>query len=74
MAVARYEQFKKQAKNLKRLLPEFILRHTDGVQLADVQELLAKANGYPSFHIAQAALKKKDAEAAAETGDDRGAD
>ncbi|WP_341744706.1 hypothetical protein [Azonexus hydrophilus] len=44
------DQAKKQAKNLRRLLPAFIAAHPDGGKLADFQELVARTHGYPSFH------------------------
>lgn len=43
---------KKQAKNLHRLLPEYIAQHPDGGRLSDSQELTAAIHGYPSFHAA----------------------
>jgi len=51
------EQAKKQAKNLRRLLPAFIEAHPDGGKLADFQELLARTHGYPSFHAMSEAHK-----------------
>jgi hypothetical protein len=51
------EQAKKQAKNLRRLLPAFIAEHPDGGKLADYQELVARTHGYPSFHAMSEAHK-----------------
>lgn len=44
------DQAKKQAKNLRRLLPAYIADHPDGGKLSDVQELIARTHGYPDFH------------------------
>ena len=44
------EQAKKQAKNLRRLLPAYMAEHPDAGKLSDVQELIARTHGYPSFH------------------------
>lgn len=47
------DHLKKQAKNLKKCLPDFLKDHPDGVApLAQYQELIAKASGYPSWHAA----------------------
>lgn len=47
------DHLKKQAKNLKKSLPDFLKDHPDGVaSLAQYQELIAKASGYPSWHAA----------------------
>lgn len=47
------DHLKKQAKNLKKCLPDFLKAHPDGVApLAQYQELIAKASGYPSWHAA----------------------
>lgn len=47
------EHLKKQAKNLKKSLPSFIKEYPDGsAPLAQFQELIAKASGYPSWHAA----------------------
>lgn len=54
------EQAKKQAKNLRRLLPAFIAEHPDGGKLADFQELVARTHGYPSFHAMSEAHKGAD--------------
>lgn len=54
------EQAKKQAKNLRRLLPAFIAEHPDGGKLADFQELVARTHGYPSFHAMSEAHKATD--------------
>jgi len=51
------EQAKKQAKNLRRLLPAFIAEHPEGGKLADFQELIARTHGYPSFHAMSEAHK-----------------
>ena len=39
------EQAKKQAKNLRRLLPAYIAEHPDAGKLSDVQELIARTHG-----------------------------
>ena len=45
------DHIKKQAKNLRRLLPAYLADHPDGTgSLADFQELIARTHGYPSFH------------------------
>lgn len=54
------EQAKKQAKNLRRLLPAFIAEHPDGGKLADFHELIARTHGYPSFHALSEAYKVTD--------------
>lgn len=54
------EQAKKQAKNLRRLLPAFIAEHPEGGKLADFQELIARTHGYPSFHAMSEAHKATD--------------
>lgn len=47
------DHLKKQAKNLKKSLPDFLKEHPDGsAPLAQFQELIAKASGYPSWHAA----------------------
>lgn len=52
------EHLKKQAKNLHRLLPEFIQAHPDGGKLSDAQELIARTHGYPNFHAAATKAKE----------------
>ena len=42
------ELAKKQAKNLRRLLPAFLAEHSEGGKLADFQELIARTHGYIS--------------------------
>lgn len=54
------EQAKKQAKNLRRLLPAFLAEHPEGGKLADFQELIARTHGYPSFHAMSEAHKATD--------------
>ena len=54
---------KKQAKNLRRLLPEFQAQHPDGAKLSDYQELIARTHGYPSFHAMSDAFKRASANA-----------
>ena len=54
------EQAKKQAKNLRRLLPDFIAAHPDGGKLADYQELIARTHGYPSFHAMSESKKESE--------------
>ncbi len=56
------EQTKKQAKNLRRLLPAFIAEHPDGGKLSDFQELVARTHGYPSFHAMLESQKLVDRE------------
>lgn len=47
------EHLKKQAKNLKKSLPAFLEKYPNGLApLAQFQELIAKASGYPSWHAA----------------------
>ena len=42
------EHLKKQSRNLKKLLPDFIKSHPDGeAPLAQIQELIARSSGYP---------------------------
>ena len=52
------EQAKKQAKNLRRLLPAYMAEHPDAGKLSDVQELIARTHGYPSFHAMTLAQKR----------------
>ena len=54
------EQAKKQAKNLRRLLPAFLAEHPEGGKLAEFQELIARTHGYPSFHAMSEAHKATD--------------
>ncbi len=50
------DHIKKQAKNLRRLLPAYLADHPDGAgSLADYQELIARTHGYPSFHALNSA-------------------
>ena len=49
MSLAR---LKKQSKNLARLLPEHIKKHPNGGPLSACQELIARADGFPSWHTA----------------------
>lgn len=51
------DHLKKQAKNLKKVLPEFIREHPTGGALSDCQELVARVNGYPSWHAAVTRLQ-----------------
>lgn len=54
------EHLKKQAKNLKKRLPDFVKRHSSGVApLAEFQELIAQASGYPSWHAAAQSLSER---------------
>ena len=47
------EHLKKQSRNLKKLLPDFIRSHPNGeAPLAQIQELIARSSGYPSWHAA----------------------
>ncbi|MBK7656692.1 MAG: hypothetical protein IPJ18_18320 [Betaproteobacteria bacterium] len=47
------DHLKKQAKNLHKLLPEFVQKHGLGtLKLSDCQELIAQINGYGSWHSA----------------------
>lgn len=46
------DHLKKQAKNLRRLLPAFIAAHPDGCTSVQCLELLAKTHGYPNLHAA----------------------
>ncbi len=47
------DSLKKQAKNLKRLMPDFLALHTSAQHsLADCQELIARIHGYPNWHAA----------------------
>ena len=49
MSIAR---LKKQSKNLFRLLPEHIKKHPGGGPLSACQELIARTEGLPSWHVA----------------------
>ena len=60
-----YKRFKKQAKKLHKILPEFMAQHPDGGKLSHVQELLIRADGYASMHAYHAAMRKEEAAAAA---------
>lgn len=51
------EHLKKQAKNLHRLLPEFLAKNPQPFSLSSCQELAARASGYPSWHAASTASK-----------------
>lgn len=53
------DHLKKQAKNLRKLLPEFIAQHTATPSLAACQELIAKSSGYPSWHAAVHAANER---------------
>jgi len=47
------DSLRKQAKNLKRLLPEFLAQHGGApLSLAACQELVARLHGYPHWHAA----------------------
>jgi hypothetical protein len=47
------DHLKKQAKNLKAALPAFLEQHPSGAApLAAFQELVARASGYPNWHVA----------------------
>lgn len=46
------DKMKKQAKNLLRLLPEFVREHPGELKLADCQELIARTHGFPNWHAA----------------------
>lgn len=46
------DKMKKQAKNLQRLLPDFISEHPNELRLADCQELVARIHGFPNWHAA----------------------
>ncbi len=46
------DKLKKQAKNLQRLLPEFISEHPNELRLGDCQELVARIYGFPNWHAA----------------------
>jgi Mrp family chromosome partitioning ATPase len=60
---------KKQAKNLARLLPEFLAQQKDPTALSACQELMAKAAGYPNFHEAEKSEKAKEHSKATEEVD-----
>lgn len=51
------DHLKKQAKNLKRLWPEFATSHGEAPSLAACQELIARCSGYASWHAAVSAKK-----------------
>ena len=44
------EHIKKQAKNLKRILPVFIKQDVFDLNLATCQELIAQIHGFPNWH------------------------
>jgi len=46
------DHLKKQAKNAKHHLPDFIAQHSPPYALMECQEFVARINGYPSWHIA----------------------
>ncbi len=46
------DYLKKQAKNLKRLWPEFAQANGNSPSLAACQELIARCSGFPSWHAA----------------------
>lgn len=52
------EQIKKSAKNLQRLLPEFLKEHEQPFLLTDLQKLVAQTSGYPNMEFAVTALKR----------------
>ena len=53
------DHIKKQAKNLRRLLPAYLADHPDAAgSLSDFQELIAKTHGYPSFHALTSAYSE----------------
>lgn len=54
------EQIKKSAKNLQRLLPEFLRAHNPPFSLTDLQRLVSQMAGYRNMEVAAAALKLKD--------------
>jgi len=55
------DHLKKQSRNLKKLLPDFIKSHPDGVaSLSKIQELVARSSGYPSWHAASVANGRTD--------------
>lgn len=53
------DHLKKLAKNAKTLLPELLEKHHPPFSLAECQEFVARLSGYPSWHIASAALSNK---------------
>lgn len=55
-----YGRFKKLAKRLHVLLPEFVAQHPDGGRRCDAQELLARAYGYPNLHAYQKAVARNE--------------
>lgn len=46
------DHINRQAKRLQRFFPDHLALHPDGGALSDVQELVAKVHGYPSYHNA----------------------
>jgi hypothetical protein len=46
------DKMKKQAKNLRRLLPDFMREHTGELQLSPCLELVARSHGFPNWHAA----------------------
>jgi len=46
------EHLKKQAKALRKLLPDFVREHSANPTLSACQELIARSNGFPSWHAA----------------------
>lgn len=46
------DKMKKQAKNLQRLLPDFVSQNPSELKLAHCQELVARIHGFPSWHAA----------------------
>ena len=55
----------KRAKNLKKLMPEFIAEHGASPMLSACQEFAARLEGLPSYHAAQQRAGTSDTEPAA---------
>lgn len=57
------ERIKKEAKNLQRLLPEFLASNTPPFKLTAVQKLVCQAKGFANMELACAALERNDDDA-----------
>ena len=56
------DNLKKQAKTLRKLLPDFVQENSANPSLAACQELIARCSGYPSWHAAVKARESSSSE------------
>ncbi len=68
------DKLKKQAKNLHRLLPDFVREHKTELQLAHCQELIARINGFPNWHVAVSRVDEPSGNKLSDTAPVRGID